>query len=60
MAAAAVFIRAVREVRPVGQVGLREVVYDLVGQRVIHVLGFHSVIPEAEAKPPHPESAEKP
>lgn len=58
--AAVVFVRAVREVRPVRQVGLREVVYDLVGQRVIHVLGFHSVIPEAEAKQPDPERAEKP
>ena len=58
--AAVVFIRAVREVRPVRQVGLREVMYDLVGQRVIHVLGFLSVIPEAEAKQPGPERAEKP
>jgi MFS family permease len=58
--AAVVFIRAVREVRPVRQVGLREVVYDLVGQRVIHVLGFLSVIPEAEAKQPDPERAENP
>lgn len=57
--AAVVFIRAVREVRPVRQVGLREVMYDLVGQRVIHVLGFLSVIPEAEVKQPDPERAEK-
>ncbi len=58
--AAVVFIRAVREVRPVRQVGLREVMYDLVGQRVIHVLGFLSVIPETEANQPHSERTEKP
>lgn len=57
--AAAVFIRTVQEVRPVRQVGLREVVYDLVGQRVIHVLGFLSVIPEVEAKQPDRERAER-
>jgi MFS family permease len=34
------FARAVREVRPVSQAGLRQVIYDLVGQRVIHVLGL--------------------
>jgi len=39
-AVALLFIRVVREVRPVGEVGLRQIVYDLVGQRVINVLGL--------------------
>ena len=45
---ALLFPRVVQEVRQVRQVGLREVAYDLVGQRVIHVLGFLSVKPELE------------
>jgi len=38
----------VREVRSVRQVGLREVVLDFVGQRLVAVLGFFSVRPEQE------------
>jgi len=52
LTAALLFPRAVHEVRSVRQSGLREVIYDLVGQRVIHVLGFFSVKPELEAKRP--------
>jgi hypothetical protein len=37
------FRHFVREVRPVRQIGLREVVYDLVGQRVVQVLGLLTV-----------------
>jgi MFS family permease len=37
------FRRFVREVRPVHQVGLHEVVYDLVGQRVVQVIGLLTV-----------------
>jgi hypothetical protein len=48
--AALAFHRFVREVRPVRQVGLREVVLDLVGQRLVGVLGFFSVRPEVEAR----------
>lgn len=47
--AALAFRRLVREVRPVRQFGLREVVLDLVGQRLVGVLGFFSVKPELES-----------
>jgi MFS family permease len=40
--------RFVREVRTVPQASLREVVLDLVGQRLVLVLGFLSVRPERE------------
>jgi MFS family permease len=49
--AALAFRRLVREVRPVRQVGLREVVLDVVGQRLVGVLGFFSVKPELERGP---------
>jgi MFS family permease len=48
--AAVVFDRLVREVRPIHQVGLREVLRDLAGQRVIQVLGYFSVRPERERR----------
>ncbi len=48
--AALSFRRLVQEVRPVRQVGLREVMCDLVIQRVVHVLGFLSVRPEEERR----------
>jgi hypothetical protein len=44
--AAAAFEATVREVRPTHQVGLREVVLDLVGQRLIQVLGYFPVRPQ--------------
>ena len=47
---AALFERSVREVRAVHQVGLREVVLDFVGLRLVHVLGYFSVKPEAERR----------
>lgn len=43
---ALLFPRVVQEVRQVRQAGLREVMYDLVGQRVVHVPGFFSSKPE--------------
>jgi len=43
------FSRWVREVRPVPQGSLREVVLDLVSQRLVVVLGFLSVSPERES-----------
>jgi MFS family permease len=46
----AMFERVVREVRPIHQVGLREVVLDLVGMRLIQVLGFFSVRPRRERR----------
>ncbi|HEX9780424.1 MAG TPA: MFS transporter [bacterium] len=39
-AAALVFPRVVHEVRPVHRAALQQVIYDLVGQRAVHVLGF--------------------
>ncbi|RIL02197.1 MAG: hypothetical protein DCC71_16635 [Proteobacteria bacterium] len=48
IAAAIAFGRTVFEVREVRQVGLREVMLDLVGQRLVGVLGFLSVRPEQE------------
>jgi MFS family permease len=48
VAAAIGLHRLVREVRAVRQVGLREVMLDLVGQRLVAVLGFLSVRPEVE------------
>ena len=48
--ATVLFGALVREVRPVHQVGLREVMHDLVGQRVIQVMGYFSVNPEQERK----------
>jgi MFS family permease len=48
MVAMLAFQNAVREVRPVRPVGLREVVLDLVGQRLVGLLGFLSVRPEQE------------
>jgi hypothetical protein len=55
LAAATTFRRFVREVRPVRQVGLREVVLDPLGQ-LLEVIGFFSVKPEKEQKRPaaHP------
>jgi MFS family permease len=49
--AAAVFHGLVREVRSVRQVGAREVFYDLVGQRMVGVIGFFGVRPEQELPP---------
>jgi hypothetical protein len=46
----ALFERVVREVRPIHQVGLREVVLDLAGMRLIQVLGFFSVRPRRERR----------
>jgi hypothetical protein len=40
--ATALFDAAVREVRPIRQIGMRQVMHDLVGQRVIQVLGYFS------------------
>jgi MFS family permease len=53
LVAAAVFHRTVREVRHVRQLGLREAVFDLLGQRLVQVLGYFSVDPERE-RPRHP------
>lgn len=50
LTAALIFRRGVHEVRQVRQVGLREVMYDLVGQQVIQVLGLLSVRPEEETR----------
>jgi MFS family permease len=47
------FRRGVREVRPIRQIGLREVVFDMTLQSVLQVLGSLSVRPEEEfAEPP--------
>jgi hypothetical protein len=46
--AALAFHRLVREVRAVRPVGLREAVLDLVGQRLVALLGMLSVEPEIE------------
>jgi MFS family permease len=46
LAMAVVFRMVVHEVRPIRQTGLREVLYDLMGQRVIQVLGLLSGPPE--------------
>jgi MFS family permease len=48
LAAAAAFHSLVREVRAVRPVGLREAVLDLVGQRLVALLGMLSVDPELE------------
>jgi MFS family permease len=53
--AALAFHRFVREVRPVRQLALREIVLDLVGQRLVSVLGFEverRVRPGAAPAPP--------
>ena len=49
LAAALAFPRVVREVRSVGQAGLRSVIYDLVGERVVNILG--SLAPKPEQEP---------
>jgi len=53
-AAALALRRFVREVRPVRDLGLREVILDLVGQRLVGVLGLFSVKPEVEMGPRRP------
>ena len=47
---AIVALSMVREVRAVRNVGLREVMFDLIGQSFVAVLGFFSVRPEEEKK----------
>jgi len=44
------FERSVREVRPITQVGLRQVMLDLAGMRLIQVLGYFSVRPRRERR----------
>jgi MFS family permease len=51
LAAALAFRRWVREVREVRQSGLREVILDMVGVRLVAVLGLLSVRPEEEQGP---------
>jgi MFS family permease len=50
-AVAAAFAESVREVREVRQVGLRQVVLDLVGQRLVQVLGFFQRPEEERPRP---------
>jgi MFS family permease len=44
------FRALVREVRPVRQIGLREVMYDVVGQRVVQVLGLFTALLDEEER----------
>lgn len=50
-----VLTRFVREVRPEPQSSLREVVLDVVGQRLVLVLGYLSVRPEQESATSDPD-----
>jgi len=50
--------RLVREVRTVRQVGLREVMFDMVGERLVAVLGYFSVKPEQEQRRKQRRSAD--
>jgi MFS family permease len=62
LAAALAFHSLVREVRAVRPVGLREAVLDLVGQRLVALLGMLSVEPEVEhgERPPRAQRAPAP
>lgn len=55
--ATAVSERYVREVRPIHQVGLRQVMRDLAGMRLIQVLGYFSVRPRRERRAAREERA---
>ncbi len=52
---ALVFPRAVREVRAVHPIGLRQVIYDLVGHRLVAVLGWLPPSREGDDDPPQRE-----
>jgi MFS family permease len=49
--AAVLFVSLVREVRSVREVGVRDVFFDLMGQRMVQVIGFFNVRPEQELPP---------
>jgi len=51
------FERSVREVRPIHQVGLRQVMRDLAGMRLIQVLGYFSVRPGRERQAVHDDES---